>query len=133
MVVTTPHLVDASSHVRARAQRANEAQPTPGTRVSYHVSCRPAMELISEGDTVLIQRDKTYRTFVLKKGRWVCLRMTDCHIYSRSPSSTIRKLNLEKLSFYPDKALGLRYGSSFQVERHQLVHSTGRRSVGGVS
>ena len=55
---------------------------------------------------------------------------TDIFIHE-SPSS-IRKLNLEKLSFYPDKALGLRYGSSFQVERHQLVHSTGRRSVGGV-
>ena len=45
-----------------------------GTSISYHVS---EMELISEGDTVLIQRDKTYRTFVLKKGRWVCPRVAD--------------------------------------------------------
>ena len=27
------------------------------------------MECISEGDMVLVQREKTYRTFVLKRGR----------------------------------------------------------------
>ena len=41
---------------------------------------------------------------------------------------SFRKLNLEKLSFYPDNAFGCHFGSSFQVEKQQLapVSSAGR-------
>lgn len=45
-----------------------------------------------------------------------------------------RKLNLEKLSFYPDNAFGCQFGSSFQVEKQQLVpvSSAGRWKFGGM-
>lgn len=45
-----------------------------------------------------------------------------------------RKLNLEKLSFYPDNAFGHHFGSSFQVEKQQLVpvSSAGRWKFGGI-
>ncbi|XP_064383975.1 tRNA (adenine(58)-N(1))-methyltransferase non-catalytic subunit TRM6-like isoform X2 [Halichondria panicea] len=56
--------------------------------------------VIAEGAIVLAQRDKTYRLFKLKKGK---------------------KLNFDKVGFYPDGALGCYYGSSFKVDMKQLV------------
>lgn len=72
---------------------------------------------ITEDVVVLVQRDKTYRPFRLKKGRKVFLAVwiNVSWIFSNS-----RKLYFEKVKFYPDGALGRKFGSCFKVEKQQL-------------
>ena len=54
------------------------------------------------------------------------------YVFSLVPNVP-RKVNLEKLSFYPDSAFGFCYGSSFQVEKQRLVpvSGAGRWKYGG--
>ena len=108
---------------------------TPITWKPLPIRATWKMECISEGGMVLVQKEKSYRTFVLKKGRWasVYIEYWNIHAWQINHIWFIRKLSLEKLSFYPDNAFGCHFGSSFQVEKQQLVpvSSAGRWKFGG--
>ncbi len=75
-------------------------------------------DYIREGVVVLLQRDKTYRPFILKKGRKVASMAIASQLIMTS--FFFRKLRFEKIGFYPDGALGERFGSCFKVEKQQL-------------
>lgn len=76
-------------------------------------------DCIAEDVVVLIQRDKTYRPFRLKKGRKVLLIVAS--FWSDFFSlKNFRKVYFGKVRFYPDGALGLKFGSCFKVEEQQL-------------
>ena len=83
--------------------------------------------LVNEGVLVLIRKDGVCKPLRLKKERLVEPRVPP-HAVTRM--HYVSKVSLDKLSFFPDNALGRPYGSSYEVRGNQLVPKPTAAGVG---
>ena len=78
------------------------------------------MDTIVEDRVVLLRRDDVYKAVELHRGRyslWLC----HCLLFHLTTPFSHRMVTFDRLSFFPDAAIGVPYGAKFEVKGRQLV------------